>query len=1141
MSKYSKIGLLFFSIFWGRNFSFSQARTYASNSILQTGSFYKLATYREGIYKIDIPFLSGAGISTNNIISNAIQLFGVNVRLLQENNATIPTDDLVEIPILMNDGGDGIFNANDFFVFYAQGSTAWQKDSLAKRFDHITNIYSDSVFYFLKINGSNGKRIITANSPLTFNQTANSFNERLVQEQDLVNFLKSGKDWYGQEFSNILGNNLTKNFTVNWQGLQTSSPVFLQTNVVSRSIGSGSSFTVSLNNNLLQTHNISAVAGGQLDVFAFGSTLQSQQLVNSSNINIQITYNPSNSTSQGWLNWFTLQGRRSLDFAIQSPLFFRDWVTVGAGNNTQFTLTNSNANTLVWDITDPLNPRNIATNLSGSNLQFIAATNFLKEFVAFTTSNTLAPVFGGAVANQNLHNHIFANGVIITHPSLFSAAQQLGLLHLQQLNNTSIVATTTQIYNEFSGGMASPIAIRNFIKMIYDKAPSNKKPSYVVLLGTGSYDYKNRVLGNINLLPTYQSPNSLNPLLTHTSDDFFGFLDNTDDINNAILPPLLDVAIGRIPCKNLEEANTYITKLKNYYSNQSFGSWRNNASFFADDRDFNLHFQDAELMALTATTNNPNLLPQKIYIDAYPRVASSAGASYPAANTALVNSLLNGTLFLNYSGHGGSQRLTQESVFSFPEINKLQNKYKLPVFITATCDFAPHDNSTENSLGHQLLFGSQNGAIGLVTTTRVVLSFSNKIINLNYLKAALPKNSLGNYESLGQGFLQAKNTTYSTFGDIPNNRKFTLLGDPALQLAFPKESIKINQLNGKPFTPNDTLKPLFNYNLQGTVVDNMQQPLTNFNGTVEITIFNPETTISTLGNDAQSGVANFTVQNSVVFKGSTTASNGNFSFNFIVPKDVGGLTGVGKISAYANNATTDATNFSSILVGGNENTQLSDREGPNIKPYLNDEKFVNGGLVNENNILIIKFADSSGINATGSSIGHDITLVIDGDEKNTIILNSYYQSLLGRFTQGELRYALPNLAVGQHTLSIKAWDAANNSSKVELVFVVAAKENLEIRQVYNYPNPFSQSTNFWFEHNQPNTDINVLINIYAISGKLVKQIRKTVNTVGNRVNDIFWDGKDESNEKLAKGVYFYTIIATSSQGRAQTTQKLYLL
>lgn len=1133
--------MLLVTLFWGRSLAFSQVRIYASNSVLQTGSIYKIATYREGLYKIDIPFLNAAGINTNNLSSNAIQLFGVNVRLLQEDNTVIPTDDLIEIPILLNDGGDGLFNANDFLVFYAQGSTHWQKDSLVQCFTHVTNLYSDSVFYLLKINGSNGKRITNASAPITFNQTANSFNERFVQEQDLVNFLKSGKEWYGQEFSNVFGNNLTQNFTLNWQGLQTNNPIFLQTNLVSRSIGSSSSFNVSLNNSLLQTHTISSVAGGQLDVFAFSSTQQSQHLVNSPNLNIQFTYNPIASTSQGWLNWFTVQGRRNLDFSIQSPLFFRDWQTVGASNNTQFTISNSNANTLVWDITNPLNPINIATNLSGSNLQFITTTSQLKEFVAFTTTITLAPIFGGLVANQNLHNHVFSNGIIIAHPSLFSAAQQLALLHLQQLNSTTLIATTHQIYNEFSAGMPNPIAIKNYIKMLYDKAPTNQKPRYVVLLGAGSYDYKNRVTGNINLLPTYQSPNSLNPLITHTSDDFFGFLDNTDNINNTVIPPLLDIAVGRIPCRNLEEANTYIAKLKNYYSTESFGSWRNNAIFFADDRDFNLHFQDAELMASTTTTTNPNLLPQKIYIDAYPRVASSAGATYPAANTALVNNLLNGALFLNYSGHGGSQRLTQESVFSFPEINKLQNKNKLPLFITATCDFAPHDRTTENSLGHQLLFGNQNGAIGLVTTTRVVLSFSNKIINSNYLKAALAKNSLGNYASLGQGILKAKNNTYTTFGDIPNNRKFTLLGDPALQLSFPKQSIQLTQLNAKSFTPTDTLKPLYSYTLQGLVVDNAQQTQTNFNGTVELSIFNPETTISTLANDPQSGVANFIVQNSVVFKGSTTASNGNFSFKFIVPKDVGGLTGVGKISVYVNNNTTDATNFSTILVGGDENTQLTDKEGPNIRPFLNDEKFVNGGLVNEDNILIIKFADSSGINATGSSIGHDITLVIDGDEKNTIILNSYYQSLLGRFTQGELRYALPNLAVGQHTLTIKAWDAANNSNSVELLFVVAAKENLVIKQVYNYPNPFSQSTNFWFEHNLPNTNINVLINIYTISGRLVKQIRKTVNTVGNRVNDIFWDGKDESNEKLAKGVYIYTIIATSGNSRAQTTQKLYLL
>lgn len=1118
-------------------------RSYATNSVLSTGNWYKIAVTQEGIYKIDVNFFSTNNISTIGINSNSLQLFSGNNEMLQENNAIIPQDDLKEIAIEVNDGGDGVFNNNDYFIFYATGTTTWQKDSINRRFTHQKNLYSDTTFYFLRLDGNNGKRITTPTLITTFNTTVNTYTERYVHELDLVNVLYSGKEWYGEEFSNLRGNNTSRNYTLNWQGINLSQPVTIISNLMARSVGSTGSFTVALNNNIIQNHSFNNTIGGYLDFFGFTSTQTSATFTSQPLLNLNFTFN-GNANSQGFLNWFEVFATRSLHMQNQNQLLFRDWNSVANNSIAQFTLQNTTTNTQVWDITNKQEPQKMNLSNSLGQSTFINTASVLKEYIAFNATGLLIPNYILKLANQNLHQTQFVDGIIISHPNFITQAQRLANFHFQQYNYKDVVVPTTQIFNEFSGGKNDPTAIRDFVKMYFDKAngDTTKQPKYLVLFGTSSVDYKNRIANNTNFLPGYQSTNSLNPLATFTSDDFFGFLNDNDNINDNANPPLLDIAIGRIPAKNLEEATTFVNKIINYHTPNSFGSWRNEVLLIADDKDNNLHLKDAEVMAAATSQTNSFLNLNKIYLDAFTLQSTSSGPRYPTVNNSIVAQIFNGALICNYSGHGSYERLSEEGVFTIEEINKLNNPNKLPLFITATCDFAPYDDPTKNALGSSILFGNNNtGAIGLLTTTRVVFAFSNKIINENYLRIALQKNQ-GKYLSLGEGLKRAKNLVYSVFGDIENNRKFTLLGDPALQLALPTWQAQLQQINNKNITGTDTLKPLTKYNFSGEIQNELGVLSSTFNGPVTVTIFDKPQTIFTKGNTPQSPVTSFVNENNIIFKGKTTAQSGKFNIECIIPKDVSSIAGKGKMSLYANYNNNDATGINTnFFIGGEANNALVDKDGPIINAYLNDEKFANNGLTNENPILIIKFTDSSGINSSGLGIGHDIVLVIDGKENEAIVLNSYYETLLNSYKQGEIRFALPKMSNGQHQLSIKAWDVANNSSMVFLDFIVQNSESLIIKNVLNYPNPFVSNTNFWFEHNQPNEPITVNINIYTVTGKLVKQINKQINTMGTRVNDIFWDGKDEYSEKLAKGVYIYTIIAQSKNGRATTTQKLYLL
>jgi hypothetical protein len=509
--------------------------------------------------------------------------------------------------------------------------------------------------------------------------------------------------------------------------------------------------------------------------------------------------------------------------------------------------------------------------------------------------------------------------------------------------------------------------------------------------------------------------------------------------------------------------------------------------------------------------------------------------------------MFSGNLIWNYTGHGSYSRLAEEVVLDQNIINSFNNAQKLPLFITATCDVAPYDNPLVSSIGENLLLRENTGAIALMTTTRIVFAFSNRVMNENYLKTAFQKKpdstAPAQYLSLGDAVRQAKNITYNFLADVVNNRKFTLLGDPALTLAFPAYQVKTTAINGQALTATpDTLKALSEYTISGVIQDNAGNLLNDFNGTIYPVIFDKMQTVTTLGNDPGSLVVPFQVQKNILFKGKASVSNGRFSFNFIVPKDITYQYGNGKLSYYTDNGNKDGNGvLSNIIIGGSGNG-VTDNQGPDIKAYLNDEKFVSGSITNDRPVLLVKLADSSGINVMGTGIGHDLVAVLDNDQKNTFVLNEFYESEMDNYRRGMVHFQLPVMTPGLHTLTIKAWDVANNSGQAALDFNVVAATEFTLNHVLNYPNPFTTHTTFWFEHNRPGEELITQIQIYTLTGKLVKSIRKTIFSTGNRSSDVEWDGRDDYGSKIGRGVYIYRLRVQTVDGKAaEKLEKLFIL
>ncbi len=1120
------LGYLFFNVFAGLG-----QRTYLPNSALSSGTWYKIAVKDPGVYKIDIPFLNNLGINTNNLSSVSIRLYGNGGQMLSEANNGPWTDDLTENAIMVNDGGDGILNGTDYILFYASGPQAWTRDSANQRFSHQKNIYSDKSFYFLSV-GGNGKRMSTAapvNNPVV---TITHFSERYFHELDTVNFLNSGKEWYGEEFASAPGKTLVRNFTIGTAGVQNNSPVTLQTNCIARSVGAGSRFDIKINGQPTGQVLINPIGGGVYDLFAQQTTHIVSSPASGNSTVIDYTYVPGSFNAQGWLNWFELFYRRAISLSGADQLHFRDWSSVNSSAG-EFVITNATSATQVWEITDPLNPVRIPGNFINNEYRFVNTCNRLREYVCFNSNSFLTAEPVGRIASQNLHNTSPTDMIIVVYPLFTAQAQRLALLHQQQTGLRTTIVTTEQIYHEFASGSPDPTAIRDLVKMYHDRYGTNpaNRLKYLLLLGDASYDFKDRIANNTQFVPAYENNSSLDPLTTYVSDDYFGFLDDQEDINNVTLINQLDIGIGRVPARNMEEAKNFTDKVEAYYAAKSLGPWRNHLTFIADDEDGNLHLQDAEIITATAGNAIPAFNQQKIYLDAFQQESGAGGSRYPLANQAINNQLYNGTLIWNYNGHGGARRLAEETILDQEIVNSWNNPDRLPLFITATCDFAPYDNPVVNSIGENILLRPRTGAIALMTTTRVVFAFSNRVMNNNYMQIALQADPNGKFRSLGDAVKEAKNYTYQTSADVANNRKFTLLGDPALTLGFPSHKIKVTKVNGIAATQADTLSATENVIIEGEVTDQAGNILNGFNGYVYPAVYDKPQVVNTLANDPGSQVTSFQLQNNILFKGRSSVASGRFSFTFKVPRDINYQFGIGKLSLYAEDGAIDAGSaFTNFIVGGAGTGGNTDNEGPDIDPYLNDDRFVNGGITNQNPVLLVKLADSSGINTVGTGIGHDIVATLDGDNNKYFILNDFYQGDLNSFQSGEVRFQLSGLAPGPHTIKIKAWDVLNNSNEKILEFVVAADEELTISHVLNYPNPFTTHTNFWFEHNKPGVDLNINLQVFTLTGKIIKRIQKTINTTGNRSSELEWDGKDDFGDKVGRGVYLYKLSVSSPGG-----------
>jgi len=1136
---------------------------FKANSVLATGRWIKISISRDGIYKIDKSFLQSAGIDRTSFNPKNIRIYGNGGIMIPESNAAFRYDDLEENPIQVIGESDGVFDDDDYILFYGKDNLKWKKNfGNGLKFSVESSAYSDKAYYFMTFDLGPGKRLVNQPSlgvpPFT---TSNTYDYLNFHEANTTNFMKSGRQFFGEYFDAVTA----YSFNFNEGNFIVGDSLICETSAAGR----GASNTIfNINGNGLN-YNLSTYAVDVSNYLASYADVQTnlQKVQNNNGSSIGITVSKLTASNIGWLDRIIVNSRRAL--VADQQFNFRDSrVATGVGKTAKYVITNPiGASCSIWNVTDPIHPYQQDYTIGNGTMEFTAFSDSLMEYVVASPFTYYKPVFEGLVSNQNLHSFLQADYVIVTHPLFISHSQRLAALHSQNEGLSYVIATTDQIYNEFGSGMPDISAIRDFIRMLYSRNISaGKQPKYVLLFGDGSYDNKNRNLEqNSALIPTYQSPFSLSPLQSLATDDFFALMDANEG-TFAESVGSLDIGVGRIISRTVAEADAVTAKIENYYKKETdfkiadplpgnctsgetsvFGDWKNWIIFLGDDEDYSTHMGDADKLAKKVKQNYPNYNLDKIYLDAYQQFSTPGGQRYPDALIDLERRLKKGALIFNYTGHGGEVGLTGERLVDLETINAWDNFNRLSLFVTATCEFTRYDDPGRTSAGEYCLLNPKGGAVSLFTTCRLAFSHSNLMLNGALYDFMFKKLPNGKRPCLGDIIRRTKDTLNQSF----NFSNFHLIGDPAVTLAVPEQKVITSMIKTKPVLPNgsDTLSALEKVTIKGFVADTLGNKLSNFNGLVYPTVFDKEATVSCLLNDASSynitpgAPFQFNLQKNILFRGKTEVKNGDFSFTFMVPKDISFAFGPGKISYYATNGIIDAGgSHTNVIVGGGSNNPVVDNAGPQIEIFLNDKGFVNGGTTNEKPVLYASLTDSSGINTIGTSIGHDITAVIDGESSKPIILNDFYEANLNTYQAGRIRYPFEELKEGSHTMVFKAWDIQNNSNKVSLDFVVAPSAELALEHVLNYPNPFTTSTKFFLEHNQACNPLKVTIQVFTISGKLVKTLQRDVTCEGFRPEGIEWDGKDDFGDKLARGVYVYKLaILNTDNKKAEKTEKLVIL
>ncbi|MDR2969776.1 MAG: type IX secretion system sortase PorU [Tannerellaceae bacterium] len=1128
-----------FIFFFGLVAGISSADRYAANSVLNEGKWVKIEISETGIYKLSYSDLRQMGFEN----PEKVGVYGYGGWPLNEDFAKEYIDDLPAVAVR---------KGSDYLLFYGRGVIRWEYSSSGE-FVHTNNPYSTKGYYFLTDRDEVPKEMAgEASAGNGSGLQVTSFDDYVLHEREQISLNNSGRELFGESLARS-SSLLSLNFP-NVPGI-TNEDAYVRMRFVARATGSRGTATLLLNGMDFLNVNIETVGNTDTDSYtvARAGTSRAEWVGEKSEaIDMKVSYS-NTSHANVHLDYVRLQMKRELK-PYGAYTLFRSVNSVG--NASRFIIQGADTQTEVWDVTDPQNAKVMETTLNGTVLSFSIDAGGLREFALVQTESTGfgVPVKTGDVSNQNLHGMGRTDMVIIALPFLQAQAERLAEAHRGRDGLTVEVVDPHTIYNEYSSGTPDASAYRRFMKMLYDKGiASDEKPRFLLLFGDGLYDNRGLCSKISNTYPastihqqlllTYQSEESLN-IRTYVTDDYFGLL---RDYNNytaeTIANSPMDIAIGRLPLRTEAEARQAVDKIIGYMDNKQTGAWKNTLAFVADDGNNSesnklIHTEQANALADEIESVHPEFLINKIYFDAYKKNFSGQ-ATYPDVRNRIQQLLKSGLLLINYTGHGDTQSWSDEKVLTQTDI-ATASYANLPLWVTATCDFTRFD-ALAVSAGEQVFLNKSSGGIALFTTTRVVFSTDNFRLNRELNNHLFEK---ANGKRLTMGEIMQRTKTA-----LPGNHNklcFIMIGDPALCLAYPDYKIAVTSINGQPVTETATFRALEKVTVEGEVRDYSGNPASDYNGMLYPTVLDSKDTINTLDNNNTGRVLSFANYPGTLFVGNDRVENGKFSFSFTVPKDISYSGNTGKMNFYAYDETQGIEAqgaFSNYRVGGSVSNPDPDNEGPEIRSlYLNDSVFVSGDVVNSTPLFVAGLWDQSGVNITGSSIGHDVMLIIDGNSALSYNLNSYFETIPDSEGSGRVIFPVPELAEGLHSAELIVWDVHNNSSRETFSFVVAPGLKPQLTEVYATPNPAREQVDFRLVHNLPESLMHVEIRVFDMTGRLLWTGEQQGSSELFKDFILTWDLTDNTGTRLRPGIYVYrAAIKTKYSKEASKGNKLIIL
>ena len=1084
--------------------------SYAERSVLADGHWVKIRVSESGVCRMSFSELRSAGLDPSQV-----RVFGYGGAQKEQDFSKPNIDDLPQVPVYVGE---------DYILFYVQGPISWTYNG--SRFAHTRNTYSDFGYYLLSDDAGDMLLFPEAEAISGSPTDVIYYSYYQVQDEDSVNLIDrtgvsgGGRTFYGEQFA--AGQTRTFTFSTPYANGDNSS-VYID---MAANAATTSTVKAKLNNTSSKSIYISSIP----DHYTFGvaGTISMNGASEEQNQRVTMQFVNSNASALAWLNYIEITTPSEL-VMTGSYMGIRSLVNRNTTNPVRFLLRNTTASTQIWDVTDLAAIQRMPTTMVDDQLAWVGTqADGVHEYIAVNTDGTkfVQAEVVGEVKNQNLHALSNIDYIIICPEGYEDVSEDLAKAHEAKQAITYAIVTDQQVYNEFSSGTPDATAYRWLMKMLYDRAKNGigQQPRWLLLMGHGTFDNR-KLLRNsgTSLLLTYQSKNSVNEIKAYATDDYFAYLDDNEGTIDT--QGRMDIGVGRLPVESLDEARTTVDKLIQYIRNEQTGKWKNQLVYLADDGENGTHTETAEKSAELVRIKNPDFIVHKIFLDAYPQEVNASGESYPLAKNRVLNLLKNGVLFFNYSGHGGYNAITNESILNLKDIAGMTNKNQA-FWLFATCNFAQCD-AGKRSAAETAVLNPKGGAIGILAATRTVYASQNTNLNRSVCDTLFGHSDVFHYDmTLGEAISIGKNL----LGSDENKLAYVLLGDPCMRLNYPTD------YHVETLTEMDTLNALSVQHVEGRIIDEDLNTVSDFNGKVDITIYDKMQSIPTRDNDNAGGDPRVVAYNdypNTIFSGATDVKDGLFNYTFMVPKDIRYNFDNGRIVYYAVTAdsleTAEAVgHFEQFIIGGSGSTVAIDTIGPEMEIYLNSPAFRNGDKTYATPRFFANLYDKNGINTAGAGIGHDLMLIIDDDPKMIYSLNEYFTAANNSYQAGQVSYLMEELANGPHSLTFRAWDLLNNSTTKSLNFIVEAGLDPSIYNVTTYPNPVQQSgvVHLIVNYDQPDELIETEIYLYNTAGQMVYS-HKQDNPDAVSIN--------LPSLGLNTGVYIYSVKIKSASSKYSTT------